>query len=302
MRYYHQHKNLRLSLNSSFDSSVDSDNSSNDGTSSTSASTTSSSSSTDNNNNDNTGDSNGSNNSSPSNLSSAAKCDHALQSLHHSYFQSMCHIRHFLSTIFSTHVLFPHEVPKCSQLGLILMCYKEDDPSRFCRNLRVSPHTFDTLLSLIQDHPCFQSNGQWPVACQLAVALFRLGHFGNAASVDAVAQWAGCSVSAVVNATRRIIMAFLPLHNQAIRWPNAHEKQEASDWVESMSCCAWRPGFCMVDRMLIPLTSKPGHFGEQFFDHKSNYSLSLTVCAIFFMWITSTNILLASNITKPSYH
>ncbi len=33
----------------------------------------------------------------------------------------------------------------------------------------------------------------------------------------------------------------------------------------------------MVDGTLIPLVSKPGHFGEQFFDHKSNYSLSLTV-------------------------
>ncbi len=34
----------------------------------------------------------------------------------------------------------------------------------------------------------------------------------------------------------------------------------------------------MVDGTLIPLASKPGHFGEQFFDCKSNYSLSLTVC------------------------
>ena len=33
----------------------------------------------------------------------------------------------------------------------------------------------------------------------------------------------------------------------------------------------------MVDGMLIPLASKPGHFGKQFFDRKSNYSLSLMV-------------------------
>ena len=102
-RYYHQCKNLRLSLNSSFDSSVDSDNSSNDGTSSTSTSTTSSSSSTNNNNNNNTGDSNGSNNSSPFNLSSAAECDHTLQSLHHSYFQSMHCIQHFCHEPWHSH-------------------------------------------------------------------------------------------------------------------------------------------------------------------------------------------------------
>ncbi len=51
----------------------------------------------------------------------------------------------------------------------------------------------------------------------------------------------------------------------------------------------WRPGFCMVDGTLIPLASKPGHFGEQFFDCKSNYSLSLMVCAHFQAWITRTN-------------
>jgi hypothetical protein len=95
--------------------------------------------------------------------------------------------------------------------------------------------------------------------------------------VEAVAQWAGCSVGAVVKATRRIMVAIIPLHDQAIRWPNSGEKREASDWVESVSCHAWRPGFCMVDGTLIPLASKPGHFGEQFFDRKSNYSLSLTV-------------------------
>ncbi len=107
--------------------------------------------------------------------------------------------------------------------------------------------------------------------------LYCLGHFGSVASVEAVAQWAGCSAGAIVKATCHVIMAFLRLHDQAVRWPNAKEKQEASDWVESVSCAAWRPGFCMVDGTLIPLASKPGHFGEQFFDCKSNYSLSLMV-------------------------
>ena len=46
--------------------------------------------------------------------------------------------------------------------------------------------------------------------------LYRLGHFGSAASVDAIAQWAGCSAGAVINATCRVMMAFLLLHNQAI--------------------------------------------------------------------------------------
>src|SRR5260370_3091665 len=71
--------------------------------------------------------------------------------------QDMCN---FLSIILSTHVIFPHEVTKCSQLGLVLLCYKEDDAPHFHQNLQVSPHMFDILVSLIQDSPCFQNNSE----------------------------------------------------------------------------------------------------------------------------------------------
>ena len=56
----------------------------------------------------------------------------------------------------------------------------------------------------------------------------------------------------------------------------------------------------MVDGTLIPLASKPGHFGEQFLDCKSNYSLGLTVSTHFMLLITGANILLAHNTAKPS--
>ena len=82
---------------------------------------------------------------------------------------------------------------------------------------------------------------------------------------------------------------FLPLHDQSIQWLNAQEKHEASDWIESHLCCAWRPGFCMVDGTLIPLFAKPGHYGKQFFDWKSNYSLSLMVCCPVFCIYTDAD-------------
>ena len=94
-----------------------------------------------------------------------------------------------------------------------------------------------------------------------------------------ITQFAGCSKGVVVKSTQCVMIAFMPLHDQAICWPNAEEKHEALDWVESVSCHAWQPGFCMVDGTLVPLSSKPGHYGEQFFDQKQNYSLSLTVCS-----------------------
>src|SRR5258708_6394483 len=269
--YLDQCHHLQLSQGTSSGSISDldtEDNTDTDGYNASSSNTSSSSS----NSNSNTG--------SLSLPSSSTDADHALGSLHHSYFCSMFRARQFLYILLSTHVIFPHEVSKCSQLGLILKCYKEDDMMHFCRNLCISPRTFDILLHFIEDHPTFHNNsnnGQWPIPYQLAIVLYWFGHFGSAVSVEAVAQWAGCSVGEVVKGIHKIMIAFLPLHDQAIHWPNMEEKQEASDSGESVSCQSWWLGFCMVDGMLIPLVSKPGHFGKQFFDHKSNYSLSLTV-------------------------
>ena len=116
-----------------------------------------------------------------------------------------------------------------------------------------------------------------PVNKQLAITLFRFGHHGNAASVEAIAQWAGVSVGMVINATRRVMIAFLALHDTVIRWPSAQEKEEAKEWVEAATCAAWRNGWVFVDGTLVPLAEKPGYHGEAYFDRKSNYSLNVQV-------------------------
>ncbi|KAI5833013.1 hypothetical protein K523DRAFT_370230 [Schizophyllum commune Tattone D] len=164
--------------------------------------------------------------------------------------------------------------------------YKTDDPKRFRRNLRVSSDTFDYILSRISHHPVFSSTGQkdqMPVKEQLAITLYRFGHFGNAASVESIAQWAGVSAGLVVKATRRVMLATLELHDEVIRWPSAAEKEAAKEWVEAASCAAWRDGWLMVDGTLVPLAEKPGHHGEAYFDRKSNYSLNIQVC-LFQVW------------------
>ena len=90
----------------------------------------------------------------------------------------------------------------------------------------------------------------------------------------------------VFNATRRVITAFLALHDTAIRWPTEREKEAAKAWVEARSCRAWRGGFCMVDGTLIPLFEKPGFHGEDYFDRKSNYSLNVQVSACNLIFFT----------------
>ena len=185
-----------------------------------------------------------------------------------------------LWVITATRVLYPHQVSKVSQLNLILINFKWYDPKHFRYNLRVSPDTFDSLQKMIEGHTIFSNNSyspQSPVSAQLATALFRFGHNGNAASVEAVAQQVGVSAGTVVNWMRRVMIAFLALHNVAIRWPSEEEKEVAKEWVESVSCNAWRDGFCMVDGTPAVLFQKPGYHGEAYFDRKSNYLLNVQV-------------------------
>jgi hypothetical protein len=197
------------------------------------------------------------------------------------YLHSLRRLRDYFFTVVNTRVLFSNgPVPKVGQLHLVLEWYREHHEARFRRNLRVHPLTFDGILYRIESDPVFYSdsnNNQIPVSYQLAIALFRFGHFGNAASVESVAQWAGCSAGLVVSCTRRITIAIIRLQNQAIKMPTPLQKAEAKRWVESVSCPAWRGGYCMVDGTLVPLADKPGYFGESFFDRKSNYSINLTV-------------------------
>ena len=138
----------------------------------------------------------------------------------------------------------------------------------------------DSLLEMIETHPVFFNDAytsQSSVNIQLAVAMFRFGHNGNGASVEAVAHWAGVSAGTVVNCMRRVMIAFLALHDSAIRWPSEDEKEELKKWVEMVSCYEWRDGYCMVDGTPVVLFQKPGYHGEAYFDRKSNYSLNLQV-------------------------
>src|SRR6202522_4264781 len=185
-----------------------------------------------------------------------------------------------LHVITKTRVLTPHIVTKCSQLDLVLIDFKFHDPKRFWHNLRVSASTFDSLLEMIETDPVFSNASnisQTPIIKQMAIAMFWFGHNGNAASVEAVAQWAGVSARTVVNCTRRVMIAFLALHDSTIRWPSEDEKENSKQWVEAVSCYEWRDGYCMVDGTPIVLFQKPGFHGEAYFDRKSNYSLNLQV-------------------------
>ena len=198
------------------------------------------------------------------------------------------HVRKAVSTIYSSRYhrdrKFGHGRPPAS-LPLILTTYKDDDEFHhmFQQWLRINPITFDKILDEIGSNPLFINRSrhpQMPIDYQLAITLFRFGHYGNAAGLQRVADWAGVGKGTVLVATRRVMGAILrsSFKDQAIRIPTPGEKEEAKQWVEKCSKCpAWRDGWCFVDGTLVPLAFRPFWFGQSYFDRKCNYSLNIQV-------------------------
>ncbi|KAG5649351.1 hypothetical protein H0H81_004378 [Sphagnurus paluster] len=146
-----------------------------------------------------------------------------------------------LSVITCTYILNPNKVAKSSQLSLVLIDYKENNPKCFHRNLCVSSSTFDSIVKCIEDHAVFSKKSnieQYPVKIQLAIILYQFGHDANATSVKAMALWAGVSAGMVVKSTCQVSIAVLSLYDQVIWWLSDDEKEEAKAWVEAVSCPA----------------------------------------------------------------
>lgn len=90
------------------------------------------------------------------------------------------------------------------KLGNIDLAWEYAQSRRFVDMLRVSPEVFDVILTLIGDHPVFHNNSdnpQAPVQTQLASTLYRMGRFGNGASLKDVARVCGISEGSVKNYT-----------------------------------------------------------------------------------------------------
>ncbi|THV01308.1 hypothetical protein K435DRAFT_655724 [Dendrothele bispora CBS 962.96] len=162
-------------------------------------------------------------------------------------------------------------------LDLLLHTYKVERPEIFRSFVRMSPEAFDALVSAIEDDEVFTRGDQTPVTHQLAVALYWLGHYGNAASTVKVALWAGIGYGTVRLFMKRVMEAVCRenFRKTVMAWPSDDTKEHAMDWIEENSCEAWRPGWLMVDGTLVPLYSRPAFFNNTWYDRKSNYSMNL---------------------------
>jgi hypothetical protein len=94
---------------------------------------------------------------------------------------------------------------------------------------------------------------------QLAVTLFRMGRFGNGASVTDLAHTSGFSEGSVEKYTERCQKALLALLDNYVRMLTDEEKEMEKRWVEEHSgCIGWRDGWLMYDGTPVNLFQKPG--------------------------------------------
>jgi hypothetical protein len=175
------------------------------------------------------------------------------------------------------------KVKKTAQIHL-LQIWREGNVDQYRRKVRVDPSTFDGLVEKICRHPIFTNNSnipQKPVSTQLAIFLYRAGHYGNAASPEAIGHWAGVSPGTVVNCTNRVMLALLSLHDDVVHLPTLEEKESAKAWVAEQVCPEWGNGHLMVDGTKFPLFQRPGLHGDTWFDKNKDYSLDCQVSTLF---------------------
>ncbi|KIM51802.1 hypothetical protein SCLCIDRAFT_142521, partial [Scleroderma citrinum Foug A] len=152
----------------------------------------------------------------------------------------------------------------------------------FVNMLCVPPSVFQVILSLIEDHPVFYNHSnqsQESVEVQLGVTLYWMGRYGNGASLEDVAHFAGCSEGAVELYTKWCFTVIESLHNDFVCLPADQEKEEEKSWVNQHLGFRgiWQEGWVMYDGTIVVLCGKPGLNGEAYFTRKSNYGLNLQV-------------------------
>jgi hypothetical protein len=225
------------------------------------------------------------------------------RTIEHMYRESMLDLDALMAILGSRYPNGRHTVPKIGNFH-IAWEYAQNplNHHRFINMLRVTPLVFQTILTLIEEHPVFMNNSnnpQTPVEQQLAVTLYRMGRYGNGASLEDIARTAGCSEGSVEIYTTRCFTAIESLHNLFVRRLTLAEKEVEKNWMDEHLGFRgkWRDGWVMYDGTIVVLYKKPALNGDAYYTRKGNYGLNAQV-RIFFMVLQTQN---NSKITFPDW-
>lgn len=155
------------------------------------------------------------------------------------------------------------------------------DDDRFRMLLRCSRKQFNVLLALIENHPVFHgfnSHKQFTTQFQLALVLYRLGSYGEGATLCKIASLFGIGDGGTIEKiTSRIFKSILSLENQFLAWPtNEERKQMVLATLGELPYCI---GY--VDGSDIRLQERPTHKCDptSYYSRKKEYAIKLqAVC------------------------
>ncbi|KIK14151.1 hypothetical protein PISMIDRAFT_17487 [Pisolithus microcarpus 441] len=128
------------------------------------------------------------------------------------------------------------KAPHAPQLQLLEEWCLNNDLKKFHCKLCVDPNIFASLIAKLENHPIFSNNSnnpQLPVSVQLTIFLNGVSHYGNGATMEDIAEWAGVSIGMVYKCYCRVMITLLQLHNDVIHFdPMEPEDQEEWDWAK----------------------------------------------------------------------
>jgi len=137
-------------------------------------------------------------------------------------------------------------------------------------------------MDILQGHDIFYNRSTNPQAhpgWQLAVALMRIGTYGNGGSAVRVEVTLYLGQGTITLYTNRVIKAILSKRDQWIVWPDAARRREMRQVLEPEGF----PG-CVgfVDGTTLPLAQKPAADGETYHDRHERYVKIHVNCIPFF--------------------
>lgn len=152
------------------------------------------------------------------------------------------------------------------------------DDERFRNEMRVSRRAFDFIVNEIKDHEIFISNKpmnpQLPVHHQLAIALYRLGRYGNAASQGMVARHFGVAEGTVVKCTNRVIQSLYSLKSY-LQWYTPSEKRIMKRRIEKEMGFPDCVGF--LDGSIMVFDIRPVKDYTYYFNRKCDYGVNIQI-------------------------
>ncbi|KAF9958063.1 hypothetical protein BGZ72_000928 [Mortierella alpina] len=127
-----------------------------------------------------------------------------------------------------TRYFAPRKTPQ-DRVGDIYNNIRKADEREYLDFVRMSKTAFNNLVtSVLPQHSIFKNqsnNGQESIEKQLAITLWRMGHFGKDAGVAEASKVFGLSEGTIVKCTQRCLEAFKDIAADVISWPSQGEKQ-----------------------------------------------------------------------------